>query len=153
MGSTISWPGMPLASVPKFAGRRIAEHPVDEPAAARLDDDRVARPQLVQVQEGRAAAHPVPGERDVALLAGERRPEVVPRALGQLVLVGALDDHPVVVRPQARDVQDRERLADGERPWSVVPGASGALALQRSCSDWSSLFCAWALNRSVTQSS
>ena len=49
-------PGIPLQVGLEVAGRDVAEHAVDEPAVHRLDDDRVARPQLIEVEEGRALA-------------------------------------------------------------------------------------------------
>ena len=138
------------------SGRRRSRRSPDRRApgrrtsSARLDDDRVARPELVQLEEGRALAHPVPGEGDVALLARQRRPDVVARPLGQLVLAGALDDHAPVVGPQPRDVQDRERAGPPRR------SAAGRRARVRALhvvQDWSSWVCACALSRSVTNSS
>ena len=81
-GATISRPGIPLGSAVEVAGRDVTQHPVDEPAVHRLDDDRVAGSELVEVEEGRALADPVPGEAHVARLPRQRRARVVARAPG-----------------------------------------------------------------------
>jgi hypothetical protein len=57
------------------------QHAVDVPGLARLDDERIACLQLVEVEEGRAAADPVAGDRDVAPLAGHGGAGVVPGAV------------------------------------------------------------------------
>jgi hypothetical protein len=54
----------------------------------------------------------VPGQGDVALLAGHRGSGVVPRPLGKLLLGGALEHDPLVVGAEAGDVQHGEGVPD-----------------------------------------
>ncbi len=103
--------------------RRIAEDGVDVPRLGRLDDHRIARLQLVEVQERLALADPVPGDGEVTDAARQRRPVVVARTLRKGRLVSALDDREVVVRAQARDVQVRD-AGPGRDRRRRLPGQS-----------------------------
>ena len=64
---------------------------------ARLHDDLVAGEEVGQVAQRLAVGHPVPGEREVALLPGRRAAGEVAEARGQRVVVDALEQRDGVV--------------------------------------------------------
>src|SRR6185437_905347 len=90
----------------------VADDAVGVPVRPGADDDRGAGLELVQVEERRPLADPVPGDGDVADRARQRSVDVVAGALVQLVEVGALDDGEDVVGAEVRDVDQREAVAE-----------------------------------------
>ena len=93
------------------AHRLAADHVVLEGSLGGGDVDGVAGDQLVQIVEGVEVGGPVAGDGGIAGLPGERRPRVVPRALLEPDLVGALDHHHR--QADRRDVDGAHRTPDG----------------------------------------
>src|SRR6185437_682540 len=90
----------------------VTDDPVGVPVRPGADDDRGAGLELVQVEERRPLADPVPRDRDVADRARQRGVDVVAGALVELVEVGAFDDREDVVGAEVRDVDQREAVAE-----------------------------------------
>src|SRR5262245_9779923 len=92
------------------------QHLVDVRPDRRVERDLVSGPECVEMTERLAEAGSVPGDRDVAVLAGERGVLVMTGAGAQRVAADALDDdHVDLARgagAHAIDPQPRERAAD-----------------------------------------
>ena len=88
-------------------------HPVGEPLRRGGHDDGVPVLQVGDEVERLAVGDPVPGDREVADLPGQRGVGVVADALLQLRGAGALYDGDGVVGAEARDVHDREGVPGG----------------------------------------
>ena len=82
---------------------------VDEAPVGHVDDDPVARVELVDVAERRAVGGAVAGDRRRPALAGQRRLGVVAGPLAEALEIGALDD--VLVHADRRNLDPRDRIA------------------------------------------
>ena len=106
----------------------VVLHPVPEHPVRRLEADRVAVPERVDVPEPRAERRAVPGDRDGAAEPRHGCLRVVARALAEVVQpVGALHhDH---AQAEARDAEPAEGVAafePGPEPARIGPDVGDA---------------------------
>src|SRR5579859_3689592 len=88
----------------------IAHDAIDVPLRLRLDDDRVAGLEVVEVEERLTLTDAVTRYGEVADLPGQCGADVVPRALLEVALTGALHDRERVVAAEPRDVDIGDAL-------------------------------------------
>ena len=139
---------------------------VDEDALQRGEDDRVSDLHRVEVVEGMAVGGAVAGDGGVAGLPGQRRSDVVARALAQIGRVGALDHDLVDADHRDPDVADgvalgrcgrgggghRAAPSAACRARTPAPGRGGSASLFVSCASWvRSPDCVWASCTEVPQ--